>query len=77
MQNHKYLLHEYLNLSSYWLLETLTASELQLANEIMEVLQPLEKVKRELCRERFVTASKIIPLINCLQNNKQDPRESL
>lgn len=57
--------------------ETLTASELQLANEIVEVLQPLEKVTREVCEERFVTASKIIPLINCLKNKNQKLHESL
>jgi len=57
--------------------EMLTASELQLANEIMEVLQPLEKVTKELCGERFVTASKIIPLINCLKNKSQMLRENL
>jgi len=57
--------------------EMLTASELQLANEIMEVLQPLEKVTKELCGERFVTVSKIIPLINCLKNKNQMLRENL
>ncbi|XP_025996385.1 zinc finger BED domain-containing protein 4 [Solenopsis invicta] len=55
----------------------LTASELQLANEIMEVLQPLEKVTKELCGERYVTASKIIPLINCLKNKNQILCENL
>ena len=55
----------------------LTESELQLANEIMEVLQPLEKVTREMCGERFVTASKIIPLINCLKNQNKNLCESL
>lgn len=43
----------------------------------MEVLQPLEKVTKKLCGERFVTASKIIPLINCLKNKNQRLRESL
>lgn len=57
--------------------EMLTASELQLANEIVEVLQPLEKVTRELCAERYVTASKIIPLINCLTNKIEKLRGSL
>ncbi|XP_026827662.1 uncharacterized protein LOC113562428 [Ooceraea biroi] len=55
----------------------LTASELQLSNEIVEVLQPLEKLTREVCGERFVTASKIIPLINCLKNKIEKLRGSL
>ncbi|XP_011685052.1 PREDICTED: zinc finger BED domain-containing protein 4 [Wasmannia auropunctata] len=55
----------------------LTASELLLANEIIEVLQPLEKLTRELCGERFVTASKIIPLINCLKNKNEQLCKSL
>lgn len=57
--------------------EMLTASELQLANEIVEVLQPLEKLTREICGEQFVTTSKIIPLINCLKNKNRKLRESL
>lgn len=57
--------------------EMLTASELQLANEIVEVLQPLEKLTRELCGERFVTASKVIPLINCLKNKSEKLHENL
>lgn len=57
--------------------EILTVSELQLSNEIVEVLQPLEKLTRELCGERFVTASKVIPLINCLKNKIEKLRGSL
>ncbi|XP_071652992.1 E3 SUMO-protein ligase ZBED1-like isoform X2 [Temnothorax longispinosus] len=57
--------------------EMLTACELQLAIEIVEVLQPLEKLTRELCGERFVTASKVIPLINCLKNKIEKLRGSL
>lgn len=57
--------------------EMLTASEMQLSNEIVEVLQPLEKVTRELCGEQFVTASKVIPLINCLKNKYDKLHASL
>ncbi|XP_071567441.1 E3 SUMO-protein ligase ZBED1-like isoform X2 [Temnothorax nylanderi] len=57
--------------------EMLTACELQLANEIVEVLQPLEELTRELCGERFVTASKVIPLINCLKKKIENLRGSL
>lgn len=55
----------------------LTASELQLANEIVKVLQPLEKLTRELYGEQFVTAGKIIPLINCLKNKNEELHGSL
>ncbi|EZA61391.1 hypothetical protein X777_12298, partial [Ooceraea biroi] len=47
------------------------------SNEIVEVLQPLEKLTREVCGERFVTASKIIPLINCLKNKIEKLRGSI
>ncbi|XP_028045636.1 zinc finger BED domain-containing protein 1-like [Monomorium pharaonis] len=57
--------------------EMLTATELQLANEVIEVLQPLEQLTREICGEQLVTASKIIPLINCLKNKNEKLRESL
>lgn len=45
----------------------LTATELQLAKEILEVLRPIEAVTRELCGEQYVTCSKIIPMVNCLR----------
>ena len=57
--------------------EMLSATELQLIQEIIIVLNPLEKVTTEVSGERFVTASKIIPLINCLKNKTQSIRESL
>ncbi|XP_043266731.1 E3 SUMO-protein ligase ZBED1-like [Venturia canescens] len=57
--------------------EMLTASELQLANEIVRILQPLEKVTTELCAEKIVTVSKVIPLINCLKNKIAQLRKNL
>lgn len=47
----------------------LSASDLQLAKEIVLVLRPLEVTTKEICGETYITASKIIPLINCLNNN--------
>lgn len=47
----------------------LTAAELQLAKEILLVLGPLEVATREISGEHYVTASKIIPLINCINNS--------
>ena len=48
--------------------DMLTAVELQLANEIVEVLCPVEKATREVCGQKFVTMSKVIPLISCIKN---------
>jgi len=45
----------------------LSASELQLAREIIQVLRPIEAATKEICGESYVTGSKIIPLINCLK----------
>lgn len=45
----------------------LTASELQLAKEIIQVMKPIEAATKEICGEQYVTGSKVIPLINCLK----------
>lgn len=45
----------------------LSASELQLVKDIIQILSPLEAVTKEICGEHYVTASKVIPLINCLK----------
>lgn len=45
----------------------LSASELQLAREIIQVLSPIEAATKEICGESYVTGSKVIPLINCLK----------
>lgn len=46
----------------------LSASELQLAKEIVLVLNPIEATTRKICGENYVTGSKVIPLIICLKN---------
>ncbi|XP_032684706.1 zinc finger BED domain-containing protein 1-like isoform X2 [Odontomachus brunneus] len=55
----------------------LTASELQLAKEIIQILSPIEAITKEICAENYVTASKVIPLINCLKNTINSLLESL
>lgn len=45
----------------------LTAAELLLTKEILEVLRPVEQVTKELCGEKYVTISKMIPIIYCLK----------
>ncbi|CAI6355572.1 unnamed protein product [Macrosiphum euphorbiae] len=44
----------------------LTAEEIDLAKEIILVLRPMEVATKELCGQKYVTCSKVIPLINCL-----------
>jgi hypothetical protein len=45
----------------------LTAAELQQVEEVLQLLSPLEQASTEMCGEKYVTASKIIPLVNILQ----------
>ncbi|XP_036142219.1 zinc finger BED domain-containing protein 4-like [Monomorium pharaonis] len=45
----------------------LTADELLLAKEILQILRPVEQVTKELCGEKYVTISKMIPMIYCLK----------
>ena len=47
--------------------EMLTALELQLAKEIIEVLRSIEAVTKELCGEHYITSSKLIPMVNCMR----------
>ncbi|EFN62677.1 Zinc finger BED domain-containing protein 4, partial [Camponotus floridanus] len=66
-----YMLERFIELSdniSLALLECpkapmLTASKLQLATEIIQVMNPIEAATKEICGEQYVTGSKIIPLI--------------
>ncbi|XP_022166507.1 zinc finger BED domain-containing protein 1-like [Myzus persicae] len=44
----------------------LTAEEIDLAKEIVLVLRPMKVATKELCGQKYVTCSKVIPLINCL-----------
>lgn len=45
----------------------LSASELQLARKIIQVMSPIEAATKEICSKHYVTGSKVIPLINCLK----------
>ncbi|XP_017474101.1 PREDICTED: zinc finger BED domain-containing protein 4-like [Rhagoletis zephyria] len=44
----------------------LSAAELNNIKELLNILKPLEFITRELSGEKYVTISKVIPLINCL-----------
>lgn len=44
--------------------EMLTAVEMDLMRQIIGLLKPLEYVTRELSGDKYVTVSKIIPMIN-------------
>lgn len=46
--------------------EMLTADEIDIAKEMLLVLKPMEVATRELCGQKYVTSSTVIPLINCL-----------
>ncbi|XP_066590570.1 E3 SUMO-protein ligase ZBED1-like [Prorops nasuta] len=50
----------------------LSASELQAVKEFVKVLRPLEQSTKELCAELYISASKVIPIVNCLKNNLSD-----
>ncbi|XP_024875989.1 zinc finger BED domain-containing protein 1-like [Temnothorax curvispinosus] len=55
----------------------LSALELQLAKEVIQVLAPIEAVTKEICGEQYVTSSKIIPLINCLKRKVNTLKDEL
>lgn len=44
----------------------LSASEIDIAKEMLLILRPFEIATKELCGENYITGSKIIPLIHCL-----------
>lgn len=44
----------------------LTAAEVQQANEVMQILKPLETATREVCGDHHITVSKIIPIADYL-----------
>ena len=46
----------------------LTALEVQAITEFIELLRPFEEATKLVCREKYVTASKTIPIVNILKN---------
>ncbi|XP_051176413.1 uncharacterized protein LOC127291369 [Leptopilina boulardi] len=46
-----------------------TAAELEILKELITVLRPLEGATKDLCGQKYVTASMVIPLINGLQRD--------
>lgn len=49
----------------------LTASELQMAKEFVHLLKPFEDATNIICGEYYLTASKVIPIINIKKNKFQ------
>lgn len=54
--------------------EMLQATEIQICQELLLLLKPLEQISNELGGEQYVTCSKIIPAINCLKNKIENLR---
>lgn len=46
----------------------LDAIDMEVVKEMIEILKLLESVTKDVCGEKYLTASKIIPLVNCLTN---------
>ncbi|XP_030752727.1 zinc finger BED domain-containing protein 4-like isoform X2 [Sitophilus oryzae] len=44
----------------------LSASQLDAIKDLINILKPMEAVTKEVCAEKFVTSSKIIPIVSCL-----------
>lgn len=55
------------------------ASEIAVLKEVVKILKPFEKVSEEMCTEKYVSASKAIPIIMCLKQflEKTDPSHDL
>lgn len=55
------------------------ASEIAVLKEVVKILKPFEKVSEEMCSEKYVSASKAIPIIMCLEQflEKTDPSHGL
>lgn len=49
----------------------ISALEIKQMEEVISLLSPLEAATKELCGQTYVTASKIIPMTNCLKNKIQ------
>lgn len=55
------------------------ATEIAVLKEVVRILKPFEKVTEEMCSEKYVSASKAIPIIMCLKQflEKTDPSHDL
>lgn len=53
----------------------INGTEINILNESLQILEPIEKISTEICGEKYLTASKIIPIINCLTDKikKMEP----
>lgn len=59
--------------------EMISARQLQEVNDIIVILRPLEMVTTEMSAQNYVTISKVLPIISCLNNgvNSQLPKTEL
>lgn len=46
--------------------DMISGTQMNILKEVLQILSPIEKVSKEICGEKYLTASKIIPIINCL-----------
>lgn len=44
----------------------ISASDLETIKEVLNILAPIEAVSKEMCGEKYLTSSKVIPVVNCL-----------
>lgn len=45
--------------------------EIETIKEVLEILKPIEEVSREISGEKYLTSSKVIPIVNCLTRKLQ------
>ncbi|KAJ0180829.1 hypothetical protein K1T71_002914 [Dendrolimus kikuchii] len=45
----------------------IVSSEIGCLREIIQLLQPFERLTKEVCAQHFITVSKVIPLVSCLR----------
>ena len=58
--------------------QMMSADDMQVLQEFLDLLKPIEQITREMSAEEHVTGSKIIPIIKCLTTalNKKNSRNS-
>ncbi|KAJ8913310.1 hypothetical protein NQ315_010978 [Exocentrus adspersus] len=44
----------------------ISASDLEIVKEVLNILAPIEAVSKEMCGQKYLTSSKVIPIVNCL-----------